>query len=638
MLYAAGHFDTAGNIPANNIAKWDGVAWSPLGTGINDRVSALISYNGSLYAGGNFTAAGGNAARSIAKWDGVNWSPLGTGINDYGVFCLAVYKNSLYAGGWFTQAGGVTTRSLAKWDETNWSSVGNVVGEAVLSLFTYNDTLYTGGSLNPQQECIAKWDGISWSSIGNGIGDYHGASVWSINEYNGDIYAGGGFQTAGHVQVNNFAKWTNQCSIAPLKPGNINGNTTVCQNNYVTYSIGAVNDAADFTWTLPPGWSGSSVSNTITALVGSNGGAISVVANNPCGSSSAQTLMVTVLPSLSQPGNISGNDTVCVNSFQTYSISPISGATSYTWYLPFDWIGSSTTNTITAFVGEWSGEIIVFANNDHCSSDPQSFFVTANYFNLPQPGAINGNNSVCPGSTQTYFVNAVPGATSYTWNIPAGWSGNSITNSITVTTGSNSGRISVRANNACGNGGFEYLQVFLDTIPPKMAPINGNAYVTAGEKHGYSVDATSRPSGYNWSLSGGGNLTAGQSPHKVEIDWQTPGTYVLSVNAVNSCGVSTEQKMNIIVSIADEKDPYDLQLVPNPSTGIFFLNAKRLQAKWVSVEVINMSGQLVLSSGKRSGTNDYSQLIDLDKLAQGIYAVKIRIDDNVYTKQVLITN
>jgi hypothetical protein len=47
--------------------------------------------------------------------------------------------------------------------------------------------------------------------------------------------------------------------------------------------------------------------------------------------------------------------------------------------------------------------------------------------------------------------------------------------------------------------------------------------------------------------------TVGQSQHKIEIDWQTPGTYVLSVNAVNSCGVSNEQKMNIKVSGADEK-------------------------------------------------------------------------------------
>ncbi|HET6767517.1 MAG TPA: T9SS type A sorting domain-containing protein, partial [Chitinophagaceae bacterium] len=250
---------------------------------------------------------------------------------------------------------------------------------------------------------------------------------------------------------------------------------------------------------------------------------------------------------------------------------------------------------------------------------------------------IYGNISPCPGSTQTYFVNPVPGTTSYTWNLPSGWSGNSLTNSITVVAGLNSGDISVRANNSCGgSGAYTSLQVFIDTMPSKPGTINGNAYVATGEKHDYSVDVARRPSGYNWALSGGGNLTVGQSPHKIEVGWQTPGTYVLSVNAVNSCGVSTEQKMNITVSGANEKDSYGLQLVPNPSTGQIFLKARRVQDKLINVAVLNMAGQCVFRSGKRQGTNDYSQLINLDKMAIGLYAVKIMIDDKTYVRSVMI--
>ena len=32
-LYAGGHFTTAGGVTANYIAKWDGSAWSALGSG-----------------------------------------------------------------------------------------------------------------------------------------------------------------------------------------------------------------------------------------------------------------------------------------------------------------------------------------------------------------------------------------------------------------------------------------------------------------------------------------------------------------------------------------------------------------------------------------------------------------------------
>ena len=80
-LYAGGYFKTAGDETVNDIAKWDGEAWSALGTGMNDFVDALaIDASGNLYAGGYFTTAGGVSANHIAKWDGESWSALGSGM------------------------------------------------------------------------------------------------------------------------------------------------------------------------------------------------------------------------------------------------------------------------------------------------------------------------------------------------------------------------------------------------------------------------------------------------------------------------------------------------------------------------------------------------------------------------------
>ncbi len=71
---------------ANNIAKWDGSAWSALGSGMNDAVHALaVDGSGNLVAGGSFTTAGGVSANHIAKWDGSAWSALGSGINRPGL-------------------------------------------------------------------------------------------------------------------------------------------------------------------------------------------------------------------------------------------------------------------------------------------------------------------------------------------------------------------------------------------------------------------------------------------------------------------------------------------------------------------------------------------------------------------------
>src|SRR5262249_46982168 len=86
-LYAGGDFTTAGEVAANHIAKWDGSVWGPLGQGMpgGDQyttVFALAMSGSNVYAGGNFTNADGSAAINIARWDGRAWSPLGSGMNN----------------------------------------------------------------------------------------------------------------------------------------------------------------------------------------------------------------------------------------------------------------------------------------------------------------------------------------------------------------------------------------------------------------------------------------------------------------------------------------------------------------------------------------------------------------------------
>ncbi len=101
-LYVGGYFTVAGEVFANNIARWDGTSWSPLGSGMQGgqytSVSALAVYNGELIAAGEFTTAGGTPANYIARWDGTIWSALGSGM-DATVRALTVYNGELIAGG-----------------------------------------------------------------------------------------------------------------------------------------------------------------------------------------------------------------------------------------------------------------------------------------------------------------------------------------------------------------------------------------------------------------------------------------------------------------------------------------------------------------------------------------------------------
>ncbi|KXK41697.1 MAG: PKD domain-containing protein, partial [Bacteroidetes bacterium OLB11] len=119
---------------------------------------------------------------------------------------------------------------------------------------------------------------------------------------------------------------------------------------------------------------------------------------------------------------------MCEGSTNTYSVTPIPEATSYTWTLPNGWTGMSTTNTITATASVNSGNITCQANYLCGSSAAVSLAVTVN----PNPIlSINANpGAICSGSSSSLTAN---GASTYVWN-PGALVGNPVNVSPTITT------------------------------------------------------------------------------------------------------------------------------------------------------------------------------------------------------------
>ncbi len=228
-LYVGGEFQLVSGRPISYIARWDGVSWSGVGGGTNDFVLALAVYDdglgggAALYAGGCFPHAGGSTlANRIARWDGSAWSALGTGMNGF-VRGLAVYRapggvEELIAGGQFTAAGGAPANRVARWDGARWAALGEGLDNAVYALAVYDDgsgeKLYAGGFfLNaggaPAQR-IARWDGARWEGVGGGMNsDVTALAVFDgfFAEQERGLYAGGLFTLAGTTPVNRVARW-----------------------------------------------------------------------------------------------------------------------------------------------------------------------------------------------------------------------------------------------------------------------------------------------------------------------------------------------------------------------------------------------------------------------------------------------
>ncbi|MBH8557792.1 T9SS type A sorting domain-containing protein [Hymenobacter negativus] len=316
-VYAGGIFSEAGGGTANCVAKWDGTAWNPLGTGSANGVSGgnavgingalytsvnvlAVAGNGNVYVGGVFNRAGNVVANRVARWDGTAWNPLGTGVSNGSGSNLIVYAMALasngdvYVGGTFTQAGGAAANQVARWDGTAWSSLGTGAANgtdgstgSVYSLVVANNgDVYVGGDFTKAggvtANQVAKWNGTAWSGFGPDAGNgYVGALALAANS---DVYVGGGFTRFGGVAAGSMARW-NGTAWSPLGTSSVAGyvNTVAVAGNGDVYVGGQFNEAGGVIANKVAMWNGTAWSSLGTGAANGLDGDVSALAVAPNG-------------------------------------------------------------------------------------------------------------------------------------------------------------------------------------------------------------------------------------------------------------------------------------------------------------------------------------------------------------------
>lgn len=282
------------------------------------------------------------------------------------------------------------------------------------------------------------------------------------------------------------------CSTLPSTPGTISGNQTPCQNETgASYSIAQVSGATSYTWSVPSGATITSGQGTAAVVVdwGTTSGNVSVVAINNCGSSSAQTLAITLSGVPSQPSFITGSASVCESQTGvSYSVSNVAGVT-YTWTYSgtgFSCVSGCTTSSITAdfSAGATSGTLTCTPSNSCGSGIAITFGVTIGGCSGPpaQPSVITSffgcGTAESPGvdCNKYYRVTDDGCGVVYTWSFPAGWniiSGQG-TYQVLVLPSSTSGTITVTPSNNCGSGTAQTLTV-TPTASSYTFPSNNSA-------------------------------------------------------------------------------------------------------------------------------------------------------------------
>jgi trimeric autotransporter adhesin len=142
-LYAGGRFGNLENIPAaDNVAYRNGTGWHAMGTGGGPCSCALDAYVRALTTNGTDVFVGtegsnvANIAQAdhVAKWDGSAWSAMGSsagGANGWfpastNIYDLATYGSHVFVTGTFQNANGdPRADNVAFFDGTEWHPLGS---------------------------------------------------------------------------------------------------------------------------------------------------------------------------------------------------------------------------------------------------------------------------------------------------------------------------------------------------------------------------------------------------------------------------------------------------------------------------------------------------------------------------------
>lgn len=246
-VVVAGEFTAVSGVPATNVAMWNGTSWSAMGGGIPDLVKCLAVFNGDLYAG---TDVIGSTA--IYKWTGSSWVSAGPMTSSVNTLYADEVNGILYAGGAFTSPG----KYVAKFQNGTWSGVGTLTTgtssfPACYAITTYKDTLYAGGTFGAgsNTQYVAKFNPASgWVQLHS---DKPNAAVNAFTHFRDTLYVGGNFTKVGtqtgantrwHVGV---AKYDSKNWIQ-LIPGIVGPNTTSGEVFSIEYYNGEIYASGTF--------------------------------------------------------------------------------------------------------------------------------------------------------------------------------------------------------------------------------------------------------------------------------------------------------------------------------------------------------------------------------------------------------
>ena len=407
----------------------------------------------------------------------------------------------------------------------------------------------------------------------------------------------------------------------PDAAGAISGEVSVCRNVTRPYTIAAIPNATSYTWSATNGATITGSGTTINIGFGNAGtSSITVYGVNSCGNGAPSTINVAVSTS-STPGaagTISGNNQVCRGGIgYTYTVSPVTNATSYIWtYSGTGAVISGTGNSVTVdfLPGATNGNLRVAGTNGCATGTQSSNFSITTY--QPPAAIINpANPSTCSGTPVSIIATPSGGITPYTHS----WTGTGAGSLSSTTIPNplfNSGMggaydltYTVTDNRGCSGSANAMVTVFqapvadagpdVDAICTGVSPITMTGATAGGSYSGIPT----------WS-GAGGTWTQNPDPVLATFTPSTPfGTTTarLTLTGTNGCSNTFDTRIISWSSASPQPGAFTASsaIVCQGETGVIYTVPNDPQAITYNWTYTTGSGAVITGTGN-SVTVDFS--------------------------------
>lgn len=390
---------------------------------------------------------------------------------------------------------------------------------------------------------------------------------------------------------------------ALAQPGVITGNSPVCAGSTQNYSIAPVTGAVSYTWTLPSGWTGSSITNSISVTAGTTSGNITVTANNACGASPVRTLAVTVndITVLLSHSNIT-----CFGANNgSAAASPAGGSGPYS----FAWSNASSSSSISNLsVGTYT---VTVTDAIGCTKTG-SVTITQPLLLTSCPSGID---SICSGDSSPLNCCSSGGTPPYTysWSPSANLNSTSICNPIAF--GVSNTIYTVVISDASGCTASSSQTIIILPLPPTPV-ISVSADTLFSNVTGPYV--------YQWYLNGN-PIPAATSDYYVA---PTSGNYFLSVTTMEGCDMFSSSYPYFPTSVPNFSARNAIAVYPNPANESLYIDAGD---EWQNnfIYINDVTGHLVL----KLKLTDYKNVVDISSLDGGIYIISGQTDKGKFIQR-----